>query len=264
MPCSTARFSALAIALLCAASAWAQGQGLRLTQSPEGQGKPGPVPIILDADRIEGVSGRDTTAQGNVNLRRGELSIHADSLRYSEQSEEVEAKGNVRVERRGDTLTGPSLRYSLKDETGVLDKPEFTLAPRARPNQPTVSARGEAESIEILGDDKYKIRNGYFTSCKPGDNGWFVRADELDLDFTRETGTARGAGVYFEGVHIISAPTIDFSLNNQRKSGFLPPATGVTGKSGLELAVPYYLNLAPNYDLTLTPRYMQKRGLQIA
>jgi LPS-assembly protein len=63
---------------------------------------------------------------------------------------------------------------------------------------------------------------------------------------------------------VIAAPTINFALNNQRKSGFLPPSTGITGKSGFELSVPYYLNLAPDYDLTLTPRYMQKRGTQIA
>ncbi|TMH52054.1 MAG: LPS assembly protein LptD, partial [Betaproteobacteria bacterium] len=77
-------------------------------------------------------------------------------------------------------------------------------------------------------------------------------------------GTARGASVYFEGLRIIAAPSFDFSLNNQRKSGFLPPSIGVTGKSGPEVGIPYYLNLAPNYDLTLAPRYMEKRGLQLA
>jgi len=229
---STARSLALATALLCSASAWAQGQGLQLPRSRGAQATLGPSPIVLDADRIEGVPGKTTTAQGNVNLRQGGLSIHADSLRYSEETEEVEAKGNVRLERGGDVLSGPSLRYSMKDSTGLVEKPEFTLAPRVRANQAPVTGRGEAETIEVLGEDRYRIKNGFFTSCKPGDDGWFVRADELDLDFTREVGTARGGGVYFEGVHVISAPTIDFSLNNQRKSGFLPPSTGVTGKSG--------------------------------
>jgi LPS-assembly protein len=264
MPRPTARFPALAIALLCTASAWAQGQGLQLPRLPDDRRKPGVLPIILDADRIEGVSGKDTTARGNVNLRRGTLSIQADSLKYSEQTEEVEATGSVRLERSGDVLSGPSLRYSMKDSTGVFEKPEIRLAPRIRANQAPVAARGQAQTIEILGEDVYRIKDGFFTSCKPGDDGWYIRADELDLDFTRDAGTARGASVYFEGVHMISAPTIDFSLNNQRKSGFLPPSTGVTGKSGIEAAIPYYLNLAPNYDLTLTPRYMEKRGLQIA
>lgn len=262
MSCSPARFSALAFTLLCSAAAWSQqGQGLQ----PPRNVKPDPnAPITLDADRIEGTSGRETSAEGNARLSRGDLSIRGDSLKYSEENEEVEAKGNVRLQRGGDSMGGPSLKYSLKDGTGIFDKPEFTLAPRPRANQAPVVGRGTAESIEVLGEDHYLVKNGFFTSCKPGDDGWYIKANQLDLDLDRDVGTARGAGVYFEGWHVFSAPTINFSLNNQRKSGFLPPSTGVTGKSGVELAVPYYLNLAPDYDLTLTPRYMQKRGLQIA
>jgi LPS-assembly protein len=218
----------------------------------------------LDADRIEGVAGKDTTAQGNASLRQGGLSIRADSLTFHEGNEAIEARGNVRFQRNGDTLSGPALRYSIRDATGLFERPDFTLAPRAKTGQLPVSARGQAETIEFLGESQYRIKDGFFTSCKPGDDGWLVKADELELDFTRDVGTARGASVYFEGLRVIAAPSFDFSLNNQRKSGFLPPSIGTTGKSGPEVAVPYYLNLAPDYDLTLTPRYMEKRGLQIA
>src|SRR5216684_3355997 len=266
MSCPRARLAALAIALVCSAAVQAQGQGLQPRRSSEkpSRATPGALPITLDADRLEGVPGEETTAQGNATLRRGSLSIRADSLKFREQNEDVEARGNVRLEREGDVLTGPALKYQLRDATGVFEKPDFTFAPRSRPDQQPVTARGQAESIELLGEKQFRIKDGFFTSCKPGDDGWLLRADELDLDFTREVGTARGGGVYFKGVHIIAAPSIDFSLNNQRKSGLLPPSIGTTGKSGPELAVPYYLNLAPNYDLTLTPRYMEKRGLQIA
>jgi LPS-assembly protein len=261
-----ARLVALAIALFCSAAVLAQGQGLQLRRSPENRAKTDALPIILDADRIEGVAGKDTTARGNASLRRGDLSIRADSLIYHEENEDVEALGNVRLQRNGDSLNGPALRYSIRDSTGLFEKPDFTFAPRARAKagQQPVTARGQAESIEFLGENQYRIRDGFFTTCKPGDDGWLVRADELDLDFTREVGTARGGSVRFEGVSVIAAPSFDFSLNNQRKSGFLPLSIGTTGKSGPEVAVPYYLNLAPNYDLTLTPRYMEKRGLQIA
>src|SRR6266704_201042 len=227
---SLARRAALALALCCSAAVYAQGQGLQPRSSSEQRSKTGALPIILDADRIEG----------------------------------VEARGNVRLQRNGDTLKGPALRYSIRDATGVFEKPDFTFTPRAKSGQQPVSARGEAEMIEFLGEGQYKIKDGFFTSCKPGDDGWLVKADELELDFTRDVGTARGASVYFEGLRIIAAPSFDFSLNNQRKSGFLPPSIGVTGKSGPEVGIPYYLNLAPNYDLTLTPRYMEKRGLQLA
>ena len=264
MSCSPARRAALALALSCSAAVYAQGQGLQLRSSSEERSKTGALPITLDADRIEGVAGKDTTAQGNASLRQGDLSIRADSLTYHEGNEDVEARGNVRLQRKGDTLKGPSLRYSIRDATGVFEKPEFTFTPLPKTGQQPVSARGQAESIEFLGESQYRIKDGFFTSCKPGDDGWLVRADELDLDFTRDVGTARGASVYFEGLPIIAAPSFDFSLNDQRKSGFLPPSIGVTGKSGPEVGIPYYLNLAPNYDLTLTPRYMEKRGLQLA
>src|SRR2546426_1707021 len=266
MSCPRARLAALAIALVCSAAVQAQGQGLQPRRSSEkpSRASPGALPITLDADRLEGVPGEETTAQGNATLRRGSLSIRADSLKFREQNEDVEARGNVRLERDGDVLTGPALKYRVRDATGVFEKPDFTFAPHSKPGQRPVTARGQAESIELLGEKQFRIKDGSFTSCKPGDDGWFIRADELDLDFTREVGTARGGGVYFKGVHIIAAPSIDFSLNNQRKSGLLPPSIGTTGKSGPELAVPYYLNLPPNYDLTLTPRYMEKRGLQIA
>src|SRR6266571_1981148 len=264
MSCSSARCAALAIALSCSAAVYAQGQGLRLRGSSEERSKTGALPITLEADRIEGVAGKDTNAQGNARLRRGDLSIRADSLTYHEENEDVEARGNVRLQRNGDTLSGPALRYSIKDSTGLFEKPDFTFTPRANIGQQSVSARGQAETIEFLGVNQYRITDGFLTSCKPGDDGWRVKADELDLDFTRNVGTARGASLYFEGMRVIAAPSFDFALNNQRKSGFLPPSIGTTGKSGPELAVPYYLNLAPNYDLTLTPRYMEKRGLQIA
>ena len=260
MSCSPARRAALALALFGSAAVYAQGQGLQLRSPSEERA----LPIIVDADRIEGVAGKDTTARGNASLRRGGLSIRADSLTYHEGNEEVEASGNVRLQRNGDTLNGPALRYSIRDATGLFEKPDFTFTPRPKTGQQPVSARGQAESIEFLGENQYRIKDGFFTSCKPGDDGWLVRADELDLDFTREVGTARGGSVYFEGLPIIAAPSFDFSLNNQRKSGFLPPSIGVTGKSGPEVGIPYYLNLAPNYDLTLTPRYMEKRGLQLA
>src|SRR6266849_5265405 len=264
MSCSSARRAALAIALFCCAAVYAQGQGLQLRGSSEERSKTGALPITLEADRIEGVAGKDTNAQGNARLRRGDLSIRAESLTYHEENEDVEARGNVRLQRNGDTLSGPALRYSIKDSTGLFEKPDFTFTPRANIGQQSVSARGQAETIEFLGVNQYRITDGFFTSCKPGDDGWRLQAAELDLDFTRNVGTARGASLYFEGLRVIAAPSFDFSLNNERKSGFLPPSIGTTGKRGPELAIPYYLNLAPNYDLTLTPRYMEKRGLQIA
>src|SRR5438132_2752381 len=213
MSCLLARSAALALALSCSVAVDAPVQGLQPRSSSEQRSKTGALPIILDADRIEGVAGKDTSAQGNASLRRGDLSIRADSLTYHEGNEDVEARGDVRLRRNGDTLKGPALRYSIRDATGLFEKPDFTFTSRAKAGQQPVSARGAAETIELLGEGQYRIKDGFFTSCKPGDDGWLVKADELELDFTRDVGTARGAGVYFEGLRILAAPSFDFSLN---------------------------------------------------
>src|SRR6267378_3346746 len=221
MSCSPARRAALALALSCCAVVYAQGQGLRPQSSPGQRPKTGALPITLDADRIEGVPGKDTTAQGNASLRRGDLSIRADSLTYHEGNEDVEAHGDVRLQRNGDTLKGPALRYSIRDATGVFEKPDFIFKPRSKAGQPPVSARGQAETIEFLGEGQYRIKEGFFTSCKPGDDGWLVKADELELDFTRDVGTARGARVYFEGLPVIDATSFELYMKNKSKEGFM-------------------------------------------
>jgi len=264
-----ARLALLALASiaslhLCGALAQ-QGEGLQHRRSAQPAGADSDsLPVTLDAEHIEGVSGRETTARGRVTLRRGDLTIRAESLRYDEANEDVEAEGNVRLERNGDILSGPTLKYHMRDSTGLVEKPEYSFATRAREGRQAVSVRGQAESIELIGENQFRIKDGSFTSCKPGDDGWLLRADELDLDFTTDAAKVRGGTLYFEGVRVTTAPPFEFSLNNQRKSGVLPPSIGTTGKSGPEFALPYYLNLAPNYDLTLTPRYMKKRGLQVA
>src|SRR5216117_187508 len=140
----------LALSLSCSAAVYAQGQGLQLQRPSEQRSKTGALPIILDADRIEGIAGKDTTAQGNASLRQGDLSIRADSLTYHEGNEDVEARGDVRLQRNGDTLKGPALRYSIRDATGAFEKPDFIFKPRAKAGQPPVSARGQAETIEFL------------------------------------------------------------------------------------------------------------------
>lgn len=259
------RWFALALALSVCAGAHADGLGLKLQRSiigpPRASGAA--LPVFLSADRIEGVEGKESTALGNAELRKGGTAIYGDRLKYDELTEEVEARGNVRIERSGDVISGPSLKYRVKDATGEFEHPEFVLAPRQRPNQQPLIGRGRAERGTAEGEDKYRLYDTTFTTCKPGNNDWYLQVGELDLDYGREVGTARQASVYFKGVPVMYAPYLDFALNNQRKSGLLPPVVGSTGTSGPEITVPYYVNLAPNRDLTVYPRYLARRGLQL-
>lgn len=256
---------ALAVALVCAQSVLADEPGLKLQRTLTGPGRAsGPqLPVFLSADRVDGITGKESVAEGNVELHKGTTAVYADWLKYIEATEDVEARGRVRIERDGDVITGPSLKYRVNDATGVFERPEFTLAPRKRQNLQPVTGRGHAQSARFEGEDKYRLFDAFFTTCKPGNSDWHMAVGDLDLDYTRNIGTARNATIYFKDVPIMMAPYMDFALDNQRKSGFLPPLIGTSGKNGPEITLPYYFNLAQNRDLTVSPRLMQKRGTQI-
>ncbi len=254
------RVVALATSLLAASHLAAQQPALR---TPAAAPRAGPVdlPTSLSARRIDGVADKETVAEGDVILRRGERIIAADWLRFSSENDEVEARGNVRLEQGGARISGPALRLRTTDSIGSMEKPVYSITGQAKGRAAPITARGEASRVDIDGENFYRLVNATFTTCVPGDDAWYFQVEELTLDYGRQVGTAQWATLYFFDTPIVKVPYLDFSLNNQRKSGFLSPTMGTSGKNGPEIALPYYFNLAAKRDLTVTPRYMAKRGL---
>jgi LPS-assembly protein len=279
-----AALAAMLVFALAPEVATAQAQGLRLERSLGATpGARGPdLPTFLTADRIQGLGSVEVEASGDAEIRRGDTTLTADRIRYLAEDDEVEATGNVRLRIGADEMSGPRLRMRIGDSSGIFEQPSFHLAQRTvrsrlkRGLPPAaqvtatedtrlrvdVEGRGEAAAIRFEGDERYRMTDGTFTTCKPGQDDWYIQAEELDIDMQREVGTARGASLTFLGVSTPRIPWFDFSLNNERKSGFLPPGAGVQNGVGFQVVLPYYWNIAPNYDATIAPRYMSNRGLQ--
>ncbi len=234
-----ARFAALLL-LFCAHA---------LAQQPK-------EPATIDAQSIEGISGLEVTARGGVEFRQDDTTIYAEYLKFNREFGRLEAEGGVRLEQGGDRFSGTRLRYRTTDHTGVLGDPAFLL----RRGQ---TARGGAERVEFLGRDRYRLSGAHFTTCEPGHDDWRIEAREIDLDYDEQTGTARGARLRFLGTSILGTPYASFPLENRRKSGVLAPQYGQTTLRGAELGVPFYWNIAPEQDATITPVFMSKRGEQL-
>lgn len=249
------------VLLFCAAAAEGQEPGLRPPSAGKSANAGGPVTIF--ADRMEGYANKETSASGNAELRQGNVSINADRLLYIYATDEVQASGGVRLARDGDRMNGTGLRLRVRDNVGQFDAADYEFSLRGRAGYAPVRARGTADVIKLQGNDKYHLENATLTTCGPGNNDWYLQVGELDLDMTRDVGVARRGKLVFKDTPIVYVPWADFSLHNQRKSGFLPPTIGSSGKSGVEISTPYYLNLAPNRDLTIAPREFSKRGLQM-
>ena len=242
------------------------------------------VPVFIEADRMSGHTEKEAEAEGNVHLRRLGQSVFAERLHFDTTLQELDASGNVRLEHQGDVLEGERLRFNLGTERGFMDKPvfKFTPIPRTPPpgtpgapalaspgaipstrRPPPVESRGSAERLVFQGPDLYRIEEASYTTCGPGNDDWFIRARELDIDKNRDLGVARGASIVFLDHTLFYTPYISFSLHQQRKSGFLPPHYGNSTTTGTEFTQPYYWNIAPNRDATFYPRLMTKRGLQL-
>lgn len=223
------------------------------------------VPVFLEADRLQGHDDKEIEAEGSVRLRKREQAVYADRLRYDKPQDEVTAEGKVRIEQRNDVIEGARLKFNLETERGFMDNPSYTLhkTPNLSGQRPTfrdTDGRGTAERLLFEGPGQYRAQRAQYTTCGPDRDDWYVRAGELNIDRNRNIGTARDASIVFQGVPIFYSPYLSFSLHQERKSGLLTPHYGSTTKGGTEFTVPFYWNIAPNRDATISPRVMSKRG----
>ena len=224
-----------------------------LSLSPS-SGQQEALPIFIEAESIEGQDEEKITAEGSAVLRKRGQAIFADRLTYFLPEGEIEAEGNVRLEQRGDSAQGPKLKLNVERETGFFDTPQFQLQQN--------HGRGNAEKLFFEGPQQFRLEQANYTTCPVGNDDWYLRARDLKIDQGSNIGTARDASIVFKGVPILYTPWINFPTSNMRKSGFLPPTVGNTSNNGFEFTLPYYWNIAPNYDATLSPRVMSKRGTQ--
>jgi LPS-assembly protein len=237
------------------AHAASSGLGLKLDSvlHPAPQSDKQRFPIFLDADELRGRQEQDIEGRGNVRLRTRGKSVAADWLYYDQGKDEVEAAGNVRIEQGGDIFDGTRLKLNVETDRGFMKQPKFRLMQQ--------NARGDARDFFFEGTDHYRAERANYTTCGPGQDDWFIRAGDLDIDKSTDIGTARDASVVFLGTPILYTPWINFSLSRARKSGFLSPTIATSGKSGPEFSIPYYWNISPNRDATITPHLLARRGL---
>ena len=212
-------------------------------------------PVFVAADRLQGHSSKEIEAIGRAELATGDQLISTDRLKYRQDTEDAEAEGGVRVEQRGDILEGSRLKFNLASKTGELSHPSYQLK--------DASSRGYADMLLFEGDNHYRFRQASYTTCPAGDDDWMLNVADLQLDHSKRVGTARNVKLTFKDVPILYTPWMNFSYSGQRKSGLLAPVYGTNVRTGLEVTVPFYWNIAPNYDATISARMMSKRGVSL-
>ena len=192
--------------------------------------------------------------QGDVRIRQGQFQVTGSEARYNQAEGAVSVQGPLVSRGNGFLLTGDSANYNV--ETGRLDVNTATFLLHGP------EMRGRAGSLSRLSEQQVVMEDGLLTTCGPRQNDWAIVASDIRLNRAEGFGTARHVRLEVLDVPVFYWPWANFPIDDRRKSGFLYPQFGSsTAGSGGFLALPYYLNLAPHYDATLTPQYMNGRGL---
>ena len=237
------------------APAWVrEGGGLQLPWTGEAGGADAEQ-VQVEADRLSGQTGRSLLAEGRATLRRGVLSLQADRIEYLQDDDRVRASGSVRLDRDDGHFLGTELDLQTEHQEGYFLSPRFYLG--------RTQAGGRAERVDFIGRNRMVVRAAAYSSCDLVDGetpAWVLTTRRVRLDFDANEGVAEGAVLRFQGVPILALPVMSFPVTDARKSGWLPPMISTSSNSGLGLSAPYYWNIAPDQDMTLTPTLMSKRG----
>jgi LPS-assembly protein len=191
---------------------------------------------------------------GHVQARQDARSIAADTVTYDQRTGKLTVKGAVDFE-------DPKL--GVRSDSGVYDVLGGADFSRANFQIFDRNGRGYAKEMSVHPDGTVQLEKVRYTSCPVGNEDWMLQASSISLDTNNQEGTARGVVMRFKDVPIFYTPFLSFPLGDERKSGVLFPSFGHSGNNGYQFEVPYYFNLAPNYDLTLTPGYLSARGVQL-
>ncbi|WP_425607945.1 LPS-assembly protein LptD [Marinobacter albus] len=192
--------------------------------------------------------------EGQVRVRQGAFEVSGSEARYNQAESRVSVQGPLVSRGKGFLLTGENAQYNVDSGRFDINTATFLI------HGPEM--RGNAGSLTRLADNQVEIRDGMLTTCGPGQNDWAIVASDIHLDQAEGFGTAKHVRLEVLDVPVFYWPWASFPIDDQRKTGFLYPQFGSSSAgSGAFVSVPYYLNLAPHYDATLTPQYIHGRGL---
>lgn len=225
------------------------------------QGETNELPVTITTDNAKGNYPDDAVFTGNVDIAQGNSRLQADEVQLHQKQAEgqpepvrtVDALGNVHYDDNQVILKGPKGWSNLNTKDTNIWEGDYQMVGR--------QGRGKADLMKQRGENRYTIlENGSFTSCLPGSNTWSVVGSEVIHDREEQVAEIWNARFKLGPVPVFYSPYLQLPVGDKRRSGFLIPNAKYSTNNYFEFYLPYYWNIAPNMDATITPHYMHRRG----
>ena len=235
--------------------------GIPSYDRPLVQGDTNTLPVTINADNAKGNYPDDAVFTGNVDINQGNSRLQADEVQLHQKQPEgaaepvrtVDALGNVHYDDNQVILKGPKAWSNLNTKDTNVWEGDYQMVGR--------QGRGKADLMKQRGENRYTIlENGTFTSCLPGSDTWSVVGSEVIHDREEQVAEIWNARFKLGPVPVFYSPYLQLPVGDKRRSGFLIPNAKYSSTNYFEFYLPYYWNIAPNMDATITPHYMHKRG----
>lgn len=211
------------------------------------------TPIAVEAGRVD-MNASAIQLEGDVSITQGDRRIKAQYMSFDRQSDLAEMRELVEIRQPGILVRGSGAAVNMAGREAQFEGGEFVLHQS--------HLRGSAAKIEHQADGVVVLQNGQITSCEPGAETWQIKGKSLRVDPIKKQGSGRNVTIEVAGIPIVYVPYITFPVGSERQSGLLIPTVGVR-KGELDLTIPWYWNIAPNYDATIAPRYAAGHGAMV-
>lgn len=214
--------------------------------------------MLIQADQVSGSLGNGGISRltGSVHVSQNGKQFSTSQMDFDRTTQHLLVNQESLFRDRHFIIKSGTANFDLNSQSGVFTDSQFTLPQR--------NSRGDAKRISVARSGTATLKQAEYTTCSPGDQSWLLQASSIKLNQTEGLGTARNAVLRFQGVPILYLPYFQFPTDSRRRSGLLLPTIGEGGNTGFDARIPLYLNLAPNFDDTFTPRLMTRRGVQLS
>lgn len=211
--------------------------------------------IQLDADSAELLREGLSTLRGNVRVSDGQRAFQADRLRFDASRKLLDIDSSSQFREEGLYVSSERMRFDIQQGSGTFEHTQIILS--------ETRARAGAERMTLSEQGTATLSGVRYTTCAPDSRAWALHASEIELDRASGLGTATHARLHVFDVPVLYIPWLQFPLDDARRTGWLYPSIGTSSRNGMDLSWPLYVNLAPNYDLQIDPRWLTRRGLQM-